>query len=476
MNKRSGKQLMICLSVILTLCCIIVLISATNAPSAPDISEDEAVAVKKGNEGSEIYIIPKEAGALQRLTIIPSDDKPFSLYAKDVETEKSGEFLIEGMELLSTDSYAMNNLIRGVRTLRLVKNLGEQRDLSQYGLDEPITSVKALYENREEISFDIGNTAPSGGNYILYRNDVYVGENTSWASVRCLALLDKTIISLPVMNMDAQMNKVPIAQLTILNTNISEPVSIKLNPDKAGLYSYLIERPIKTFGNDDVINNILESLEELNADSIIAIADENTELSEYGLDNPQNVLTITIKDYDTHVLKVGDNTNVGRYLMVDDRKLIYLVGKDALCAWTEIRGIDLCSPLILVPEISKVSSLSIQTQRESYKFKLDLRDESENRQVIRTDEMEVPIDSFRQFYQKVVGLQIYDIFALEKQGSEYMSIEYRYYDNNKVDKLIFNNIEGNERACIVNLNGELRGLIRKTTLDELIRIIQEISE
>lgn len=83
---------------------------------------------------------------------------------------------------------------------------------------------------------------------------------------------------------------------------------------------------------------------------------------------------------------------------------------------------------------------------------------------------------FRQFYQKVIGLQIYDTWVSEIEQDAYMVIEYQYYGENKKDTIVFYNIQDNERTCLVHVNGETVGVIRKTTLDELVRAVGEISQ
>lgn len=88
----------------------------------------------------------------------------------------------------------------------------------------------------------------------------------------------------------------------------------------------------------------------------------------------------------------------------------------------------------------------------------------------------ISVESFRQFYQKVIGLQIYDTWVSEVEQDAYMVIEYQYYGENKKDTIIFYNIQDNGRACLVHVNGEAIGLIRKTTLDELAGAAGEISQ
>lgn len=88
----------------------------------------------------------------------------------------------------------------------------------------------------------------------------------------------------------------------------------------------------------------------------------------------------------------------------------------------------------------------------------------------------ISVELFRQFYQKVIGLQIYDTWVSEIEQDAYMVIEYQYYGENKKDTIVFYNIQDNERTCLVHVNGETVGVIRKTTLDELVRAVGEISQ
>lgn len=137
---------------------------------------------------------------------------------------------------------------------------------------------------------------------------------------------------------------------------------------------------------------------------------------------------------------------------------------------------DIRSPLILVPKLSEIADIEIQTEKVTYRFMIDLRGTSGEKQVTDIKGMEIPVDVFRQFYQKMIGLQIYDVWDSEIENGTYMSIMYRYYSESKEDKIIFYNLKESERACLVHVNGEAIGLIKKSTLDELSRAVQKIDK
>lgn len=472
MRKKSVRSILLCMIVILALGCAIILLIITEQPFENDLLRTEKV----NKEDEAVYVFEQEAGALQKLKLEPSDDESFIVYSKNAEAAKRGEYLLEGMETFETDAYALNNLIRGVRSFMLSRDLGKQENLVQYGLDRPKVSVTVWLDNTEKISFAVGSEAPSGGNYLLYQNHVYIGKNISWANTRRLELLDPTILNLQGLDIDAQMEDLSFDYLTIQNEDITEPLTIRQNIDNSEIYSYIIAEPVRAFGNDDAIDDILDMVKNLEADRIAALIEENTDLSEYGLDNPQNILTIATRASGTHTLKASNKTNDGWYLMVDDKKLIYLVTDNVFMTWTEKSAMDIRSPLILVPKLSEIADIEIQTEKVTYRFMIDLRGTSGEKQVTDIKGMEIPVDVFRQFYQKMIGLQIYDVWDSEIENGTYMSIMYRYYSESKEDKIIFYNLKESERACLVHVNGEAIGLIKKSTLDELSRAVQKIDK
>lgn len=483
MGKKSTKSIFLCLIVILALCGTILVLLATGASSERDAAakpDEKELAADKNERADKkeeaVYVFAQKTGPLQKLRMNPWDGEAFSVYTKDAEAAKRGEFLLEGMEAFETDSYALNNLIRGIRGLMLYRDLGEQENTAEYGLDPPRLSVTAWFENTEAVTFAVGGNVPSGGNYILYRDHVYVGRNTSWVDTSRLTLLDPTVISIQDSSIGVQTEKLTFDCLTIQNADITEPLVIRPNPDSAQIYSYRIEEPVRGFGNDDAIDSILNLVKNLEADRVAAIVEDKTDLSQYGLDEPQNVLTITTRASGTHSLRAGKKTEDGWYVMADDKEVIYLVGNDTVAVWTEKNAMDIRSPLILVPKLQEVSSLVIRTDERVDQFGIDLREDSAEKQVMDARGRKISVESFRQFYQKVIGLQIYDTWVSEVEQDAYMVIEYQYYDENKKDTIIFYNIQDNGRACLVHVNGEAIGLIRKTTLDELAEAAGEISQ
>mgnify|MGYP001055316009 CR=1 FL=1 len=483
MGKKSTKSIFWCLIVILALCGMILVLLATSESSerSAAVKPDEKELAADKNEGADkkeeaVYVFAQKTGALQKLRVNPWDCEAFCVYTKDAEAAKRGEFLLEGMETFETDAYALNNLIRGVRSLMLYKDLGKQENKVEYGLEPPRMSVTAWFENTEAATFAVGGNAPSGGNYILYQDHVYVGRNTSWVDTRPLTLLDTTVISIQDSSIGVQTERLAFDCLTIQNADITEPLVIRPNPDSSQIYAYRIEEPVRGFGNDDAIDSILNLVKNLEADHVAAIVEDKTDLSQYGLDEPQNVLTITTKASGTHSLRAGKKTEDGWYVMADDKKVVYLVGNDTVSVWTEKNAMDIRSPLILVPKLQEVSSLVIQTDERVDRFEIDLQEGAAEKQVMNARGRKISVELFRQFYQKVIGLQIYDTWVSEIGQDAYMVIEYQYYGENKKDTIVFYNIQDNERTCLVHVNGETVGVIRKTTLDELVRAVGEISQ
>lgn len=82
--------------------------------------------------------------------------------------------------------------------------------------------------------------------------------------------------------------------------------------------------------NQTTLNEAVSSISSVESDRVIDV-DEVDDLSEYGLDNPANTVTVTAGD-DTTTLRIGDlNDTTNQYYVNkdDDRETVYLV--DAAC-------------------------------------------------------------------------------------------------------------------------------------------------
>ena len=93
-------------------------------------------------------------------------------------------------------------------------------------------------------------------------------------------------------------------------------------------YVWTLEEPLTARASDDAIDALLGALEWAEPRRKIEGVGES-ELEEYGLATPAISVTLTIAN-ETTTLRIGaeDATNVGRYAVLDDPSVLYVVGTD----------------------------------------------------------------------------------------------------------------------------------------------------
>jgi hypothetical protein len=139
------------------------------------------------------------------------------------------------------------------------------------------------------------------------------------------------------------------------------------------------------------------------ADEVVAVADTDAVLEQYGLLKPYSAVKITPPEdleMDTFTLSVSQPDESGNvYLRHSGTKLIYRVAASTL-KWLDVQVGDIMLKLAKMPVLATLSGVTVQNGDESYAFTLSGEDDTF---AVSFNGKEIPAANFRDFYQNLIA-------------------------------------------------------------------------
>jgi hypothetical protein len=202
---------------------------------------------------------------------------------------EDGTWSLEGDDAFPVDSSAVLDSLSGLTPLKAIRTLTDVSDLSEYGLDEPQNTITLVFFDGSTTTVTIGDeNENTADDYVMLNEDssiIYTADS---------ALLDD-------LSSDLYDYALSDTLPDLLNNDVTG-VSVTGNENAYELQkvsgSWMIQTENGTEdGDEDAITSLLSPLSAL---AYVDYLEHNcTDLSAYGLDDPQAVLTITYYDSDS---------------------------------------------------------------------------------------------------------------------------------------------------------------------------------
>ena len=201
------------------------------------------------------------------------------------------------------------------------------------------------------------------------------------------------------------------------------------------------------------------ALEDASALNVEKLVDPKpTELSKYGLDNPE--MEVVLKDRNTELtVKVGsqvqDDSDIDyRYVQINNRNEVFTMDQRALQSFFDADIVDFVQPFVSLHSRSSVNK--IEAENNDKKFNVEFKSEGENTFVKTKEGVEkdnrnayvsgklVKRELFSPFYQNIVGLSFDSILKenANVSGTPQAVITYVMKDGSK-EKIEFYNYDDN---------------------------------
>jgi Domain of unknown function (DUF4340) len=358
--------------------------------------------------------------------------------------EKKGKtWTVDSAPQLSLDQSSVDDIVMTFTSLNAERVIEENpTDLAQYGLAPPRAVGEAVYSDGATKTLFLGDKSPTGSTYYLQMKGdpkVYTvwtshGEQMHW---KIADLRDKTIT--PAINYD---------QITYFRFSRADGPVIELRKKRdkenkiyqLGFSNFLMTRPysIPRGVDSEKQDKLIKGPQQIQISSFVN--DAPRDLSQYGLARPR--AEVVVRDAaNTIDFLIGSEAGPGKtYFMIRGRPNVYTTDTTSL-SFLKTTPWDIVDKFVFIPNIDDVDRIDISSRSVSHSLlitrvtkKAEKTGEKDSVQATYTvDGKTVEEDSFKAFYQQLVGMQVEG--EATKKVPEVPDVTVRFYLNKGPSKV-----------------------------------------
>ena len=424
---------------------------------------------------------------------VQNETGSYSIYPTEDETEgASTEGLVWHIENIADeylDNYTVSGLADAMASVQAMRRIGEDSDLSQYGLDNPRIAISVTGKNEtDSYVLYVGDDAPNGsGTYMklsdnsqiylttTYQRDIYNRDKTFYADVNMVNSISQTSDNSSYFDEEGQLATFDL--ITISGKDHANAMEFIPNPyAESSLIPYLMRKPVSQNVMGDVFDNVFKVVSGgLTADGAFAFYPTAEQIASYGLNDPGTVLNYKVGAVDL-TLKIGAATEDGYYpILVNDREVIYKVATSAL-PFVSYEAEDYFSSVLFMDDITAVKSISFKTAESEhlYVFTHGVDENDAATLEVACDGKTLSTPDFRNFYQYILRCPASD-FTLEPAPSGVepaLILTVNYLDEAR-PSLVLSFVKQSDRRYHLTVNGTPLGFVAVNTVNELIQYDQQ---
>ena len=497
--KKQMKSLIIGLAAVLSLVGVLVALMFMPEKEEPVSSSSSAAPA----QNTSVELLKLTMDDIVRIDVKNTEEY---FFVRDPDAEN--EWIVEELKGLPKVKNAYSMLVLNMCNIKAQDTSEENAsDLSAYGLDKPVSIVTATMKDGTKHTVEVGNQAPGGSGYTYVKmsgsNTVYVVNTpdvnrmhqgkTDYISTDLIKVASTeqqpTIIKLELSG-DAHEDVIKIEPA---ETQVNETTTSN-NNSRIGFSSHIITEPKLRDISVTVFADFATSLFATTAKSIEAYNVTEADLAQYGLDTPyihlmasyQEMLTDAAGNAKTQNgyinFKVSEKDADGYfYLMRDDIPVVYkaFIGEaEYTYNWHDVRYGDLASRLFVLPVLTSLDSVTVETPDGEYLFDLTMvgagtEDEKLN---FHHNGKAINEKPFKKFYQVLIGATAEELVTEEiTLGEPLLTITYKYEDKTHADDVV-SYYEGPTRQVYVSVNGEVEFTTRSAFVDKVYDSIPKVLE
>ena len=372
---------------------------------------------------------------------------------------------VDGYTSHIIDSSKLDSVLMNVVNMSCSQNMGEQSDLSKYGLDKEDKFVLIKFKNGEEHKIIVGNPTYVDGEYYVRKS----GEKVVYTLPSQFANL---ILCHPKNFRDTKICVVDNYSITEFAVEQLGEKVLEINRDdeyakKNGFIqsNYIIKHPYENVeANNDTLNAIFENLTSVYATEIVE--EDPQDLAQYGLHQPY---AITVKDNNgKFTVKMGTYAEDGTvYVMRDDIPVVF----KASCPFYEpVKTLipdEYIARYIHIFKITEVEGVTVEGSGKSHNMKITKK--SSDSYEYKIDDKIKAEDNFRSIYNTVISPIANQIVNEEITGEEVCKITFTLKD--KTEKtFVYHKYD--DRNYITKANNGLTCLVKKESVDDIFKALK----
>ena len=453
--------------------------SSTTTETVIDREDSEIASIQVDNPSASFQILPLEAASSEE------------------DSQESVQFTIDGYQDYDLDTSEVTGAATTVAAITASKNLGEQEDLEQFGLSgEAATQVTVRYTDGTTDEYTVGNEAgESSGRYLLKDGVVYISSSFSGA----LLGTPLDFIQTEVYSVDDLVEEVTdeegnttentlsdvLYHVELSGTNLEEPIVIEY--DETKISTYLITQPVIAESGSNQFTEMLSALKSLTADSVAAVGRTQENLEEYGLAEPYAQIVFNMNGEDHTLAVSAKNSDGNRYLIADDKDMIYVVSADTVTSWADADLMSLRMSYVWLPNIKDVSAMTLTVEGDMvYRFDVEqVLNEEESTEdspsydlvVTNAGGESVEYENYQDLYQAVLSLAVLSADQSDyDQDAPVLEVTYEYFDGSDPDTIVYCTVADQTERYAALLNGQYNGLVRRSEVAKVLTYAEQVNQ
>lgn len=463
------------------------LVVVLNLPENEEITEntsDDAILIfDKSNIIAEDITISNESGEYRLLGYDYTGFEPS-------ESESSGETSETEIKMIYTmQEYETQQLSKTMTdslveqcsymaALKVVDKSGE-RD-SEYGLDNPVSTVIVVYSDGSTVTMYIGNDAPDNkGVYFKTdrSNTVYLVQK----NMINMFLVDK--LQMFVKNISYSFDTyAEIQTVNLTGTLYEKDIYIKPLDNNANFCNFVMESPYREICDNEFFESFGESLYGVDGTTVIAVDITEDDIAEYGLDEPYMDITVTADDESSvHIVVSEPDDDNKCYIMKYDGTIIYQTDTEEI-SWYGVTYRDFLADSIVVPNMSNLIGVDISLDGKDYHYDIthtvklnEVYEEIIDNQALYNGK-EISYLNMSTFANNIAGITRSESLPENLDGcTEIFSVKFTFDgDTQLTDTLKMYKTTDNQ--TVVVLNDNIEGYTDSEYAKKVMAQVEEISE
>ncbi len=481
--KKTGKYIIILLLVLALLGGAVALLIYLPSENS---QEESSSAVESTAE--QISLLDRDAAEVKSVEV---ENSVGSFTLLPVKSGDDIDFTLDGYEEYDLNTALITANVRTLLSLNASKDLGSREDLDSFGLGTDAASVTISYTSGDSETLLLGNNAgESVGKYVLQDDTVYIASGVpinlfeskfSYFNTSVYSVPDRTEIT-----EDEEGNEQETTGLDILyeaefsGTAFPEPISLKYSDEATS--TYLMTEPIKAETGNTAFDELVAALKTLTADSVVEAGLSDEVLEEYGLAEPEAKIVFNMNDSEHTLAVSAKNSDGNRYLIADDKDVVYQVTNSLVEKWAECSVSTLRMSYVWIPNIKNVEKLTVTVDGDQvYEYNIT-RTKNEEKSTEDAVQYDLSVknaggeevsyeDAYQPFYQKLISLAVFSQEQGDLASIPEMKVVYEYFGGGS-DTLELYKVKDENRYAAM-LNGKFNGQIRGTEVSAMLENIPE---
>lgn len=440
----------------------------------------------------EITVFDNDSSKFTNVSITNSNGTFDFTTQKITQTNESGQadtttyWTVDGLDISKLSNTKMNEIISNTANMIATREI-TTKTAEDCGFNDPRLKVSVVSSEIDPYTFLIGDESPDKSGYYLMiegSDKIYLTDETSFSvfEFSLLDLADKTSIPATTFTSDTSDNKSEdgayayFDSLTISGKLFPETITIINNPedtDSAALVPYLITTPIERYAYADNLTSLVYLFSNETAVSGAYAWDITDEtLKEFGLDNPDAVVTMTI-DGESRSFKISKIDNDYCAVVYDGAKMI----RKCLVStfeFLDLKTEDLYYKNLFMNSINDITALTLNDSEGEVKFDISYEEDAESNKTyhISVAGKEITTKYFQTFYADFVGIQCSNFTVDEITQSPSGKITFTFYDGSNT---VIEFYKATETEYQYSIDGIHMGKIASSAFNKMIKNIRLVA-